>query len=74
MLVFFIFTMGILKMIYPENVGLFTSPSGLPILGFVDAEGFTEHLGWWLIPVALFTSAGLFTLLTRLIDRFHRHR
>ena len=53
MLVFYSYLMAILKPFYPDNIGAFTSPSGWPIVGFVDAGEFQEHLGWWFTPVAL---------------------
>jgi hypothetical protein len=72
MLVFYLFSMAIFKGIFPDNIGFYTSPNGIPFIGFVDAEQFTEHLGWWLIPIGLSASAALFWLLSWMIERFHR--
>ena len=60
MLVFYSFLMLILKPIFPANVGLFTSPEGWPLVGFVDAGEFQEHLGWWFIPVVFIFGSVLF--------------
>jgi len=74
MLVFYLFTMAILKGIFPDNIGFYTSSGGVPFIGFVDSEDFTEHLGWWIIPFGLASSAVLLQLLSRLLNRFYRQR
>ena len=74
MLVFYLFTFSILKGVFPENIGLYTSPGGVPFIGFVDAKDFTEHLGWWLIPIGLSISSGMMWMLSILLNKFHRHR
>jgi hypothetical protein len=63
MLVFFSYLLAILKPFYPDNVGLFTSPGGWPFIGFVDAGGFEEHLGWWFVPAAIIFGTALLWLL-----------
>ena len=65
MIVFYSYSLVILKLIYPENVGLYTFANGVPILGFVDVDGLTEHLGWTLIPAMLVIGTGLFWLMNR---------
>jgi len=72
MLVFFLFTLAILKGVFPANIGLYTSPNGIPFIGFVDAQGFTEHLGWWFIPIGLSVSLVLMWLLSRMLERFQK--
>jgi hypothetical protein len=74
MLVFYLFTMAVLKGVFPNNIGLYTSPGGIPFIGFVDAEDFTEHLGWWLIPIGLAISTGLMWLLSILLQKFQQPR
>ena len=53
MLVFYSFVMFILKLIFPENIGLFVLPNGVPLVGYADAEGLSELLGWWFLPISL---------------------
>ncbi|MDJ0751387.1 MAG: hypothetical protein QNJ11_18020 [Woeseiaceae bacterium] len=60
MLVFYSFLMALLKPFYPDNIGVFTSPSGWPIVGFVDAGDFQEHFGWWFVPAALLFGSVVF--------------
>lgn len=74
MLVFYLFFMSLLKLTFPENIGFYTSAGGIPFLGFVDAQGFNEHLGWWLVPLGLVTSIALLFVLTRLINRFYARK
>lgn len=66
-----IFT-SIFKLFYPENIGFYTSPEGLPILGYVEGEGFKEHLGYWLVPIGMVVGVSLQLLLNKLIRRFMR--
>ena len=70
LLSFYFFIMSVMKVFFPDHVGLYLSSSGIPFLGYVDAEGFTELLGYWLIPVGLGTAAFLQFLLNRLIRRW----
>ncbi len=62
-----------LKIISPSHTGLFYSGNSFVGFGYVtDAAGLTEKLGYWIIPMALF-SAFLFyifiTLLLRVLRR-----
>ncbi len=63
MLVFYSYLMAILNLFYPDNVGFYTSSSGWPFIGFVDAAEFTEHLGYWFIPVMFLFGSGMLWLL-----------
>jgi hypothetical protein len=63
MIVFYCFALAILKVIFPDNIGWYTAPAGWPIAGYVDAEGFTEHLGWWFIPIVLAVGSAILLLL-----------
>jgi len=45
LLSFYFFIMSVMKIFFPDHVGLYLSSSGIPFLGYVDAEGFTELLG-----------------------------
>ena len=74
MLVFYLFTMAVLKGVFPENIGFYTSPGGIPFIGFVDAEDFTEHLGWWLIPIGLAVSIGIMWMLSLLLEKLQHRR
>ncbi len=65
MLVFYSFALVILKLIYPENVGLFELPNGFPMLGFVDVAGAKEYLGWALVPLLLVIGSALFWAMNR---------
>ncbi len=72
MLVFYMFIMALLKIIFPANIGFYTGPSGIPFIGFVDADQFTEHLGWWFIPIGLIVSGLLLAVLSWMLSRFYR--
>ena len=50
---FYFFIMAIVKLFYPENVGLYLSENNIPFIGYVDAEGFNELLGITFVPVSL---------------------
>lgn len=65
MLVFYSFVMFILKILFPENVGLFVLPNGVPLVGYADAEGISELLGWWFLPISLLLGVVLFWWLNR---------
>jgi hypothetical protein len=73
MLSFYFFAMAVLKLFFPENVGLYMSPAGLPFLGYVDADEFSEVLGYWLTPIGLATAISLQFLLNRLVRRWVNH-
>jgi hypothetical protein len=70
LLSFCFFIISILKLFFPQNVGLFLTPSGVPILGYVDAEGFTELLGYWLIPLGLVATFLLQYVLNKLVRKW----
>jgi len=70
---FYFFIMAVMKVFYPENVGLYLSPSGIPFLGYVDADEFTEVLGYWLTPIGLATAIFLQFFLNHLVRRWVSH-
>lgn len=70
LLSFYFFIMSVMKIFFPDHVGVYLSSSGIPFLGYVDAEGFTEVLGYWLIPVGLGTAIFLQLLLNGLVRRW----
>ena len=69
LLSFFMFFIAIAKLVFPEHVGLYISDSGFPILGYVDAEGFIELLGYWLTPLGLILAIALQMFLNMLLRR-----
>ena len=73
LLSFYFFLMAIMKLIYPDNVGLYLTPGGIPILGYVDADEFTEVMGAWLTPVGLVSAVVLQFLLARVVRRWTHH-
>ena len=70
LLSFYFFIMSVMKIFFPDHVGLYLSSSGIPFLGYVDAEGFTELLGYWLIPLGLGTAVFIQFFLNSLIRRW----
>jgi len=70
LLSFYFFIMAALKIFFPENIGLYLSPSGIPFLGYVDADEFTEVLGYWLIPIGLISAIFLQYVITHLVRRW----
>lgn len=73
MMTFYFFIMAVMKFFFPENVGLYLTPSGIPFLGYVDADEFREVLGHWLIPIGLATAISLQLLLNYLVRRWVTH-
>lgn len=73
MMTFYFFIMSVMKVFFPENVGLHLSPSGIPFIGYVDADEFRELLGYWLIPIGLTTAISLQFLLNYLVRRWVTH-
>jgi hypothetical protein len=69
---FYFFISAVLKLFYPQYVGLYLTESGWPFLGYVDAEGFTEILGYWLIPIGLATAIMLQWFLNAILKRQSR--
>jgi hypothetical protein len=69
LLSFFLFMAAVMKLFYPEHVGFYVSDSGYPILGYVDSEGFTELLGYWLTPIGLAAAAALQWFLNIVLKR-----
>ena len=62
--------MAVLQPVLPRHVGLFAFPDGRIQFGIVrDADGATELLGWWTIPIALAATAGLWWVLGRVLRR-----
>lgn len=72
LLSFFLFITAVMKLFYPQYVGFYISDSGWPIIGYVDAEGFTEILGYWLTPIGLAAAIGLQWFLNTLLRRRSR--
>jgi len=70
LLSFYFFIGAAMKIFYPQNVGLYLSPNGIPFLGYVDADEFTELMGYWLIPVGLATAILLQFFLNKLLRRW----
>jgi uncharacterized membrane protein len=70
MVSFLFFIMAVMKIFFPVNVGLHLSPTGIPFLGYVDANEFREVLGYWLIPIGLLTAISLQLLLNGLVKRW----
>lgn len=62
---------AVFKFVYPENIGFFTNPDGMPIMGYVEGAGFTEHLGYWLVPINLTLGISLQLLLNSLVRRLY---
>ena len=69
LLSFFLFIIAVMKLVFPEHIGLYISDSGVPIIGYVDAEGFTELLGYWLTPIGLAAAIALQWFLNMLLRR-----
>ena len=69
LLSFFLFVIAVMKLVFPEHIGLYISDSGVPIIGYVDAEGFTELLGYWLTPIGLAVAIALQWFLNMLLRR-----
>ena len=67
---------AVLKPVFPENMGLWTSSrEPLFLFGFIEdpaRPGLSEHLGWWLVPVCLALSVLLYWGTTALLKRFLR--
>ena len=59
LLSFYFFITAVMKLFYPQYVGLYITETGWPFIGYVDAEGFTELLGYWLTPVGLAAAIAL---------------
>jgi uncharacterized membrane protein len=70
LLSFYFFLMAVMKIFFPDNVGLYLSPTGIPFLGYVDANEFREVLGYWLVPIGLLTAVSLQLLLNGLVKRW----
>lgn len=73
LLSFYFFLVAILKLFFPENIGLYVTPAGIPILGYVDVDEFREVMGNWLTPVGLVSAIVLQFLLTHLVRRWINH-
>ncbi|MDP6651703.1 MAG: hypothetical protein QGF90_06295 [Gammaproteobacteria bacterium] len=65
-------TMAILKLFSPEHVGFFTSETGQVSFGLIgNIEQKTEHLGYFIIPIALLLGFGLFKI-SKLMLKYSR--
>ncbi|WP_299883992.1 DUF1700 domain-containing protein [uncultured Lacinutrix sp.] len=66
-----LFVFGILlllKIIYPNEAGLFYDDQGFAVLGlYGSSENTTDILGDWFIPMALFSSVALYIIITLLL-------
>ena len=72
---FYFFTMSVLKIFFPEHIGFYLSSSNIPFIGYVDAEGFTELLGFWLVPIGIISALALQILLNKILNRkIHKKR
>jgi hypothetical protein len=69
LLAFYFFLAAVLKIFFPEYIGAYLSSSNIPFIGYVDAEGYTELLGYWLIPVGLGVAVSLQMFLNKLLTR-----
>jgi hypothetical protein len=69
LLSFYFFITAVMKLFYPQYVGLYITDAGWPFIGYVDAEGFTELLGYWLTPVGLAAAITLQWFLNMLLRR-----
>ena len=69
LLSFFLFITAIMKLFFPEHIGLYISNTGIPIIGYVDSDEFTELLGYWLTPIGLVLAIALQWFLNRLLSR-----
>ena len=72
LLSFYLFMAAVLKLIYPQYVGFYLTESGWPFISYVDAAGFTEILGYWLIPIGLAAAITLQWCLNMLLRRGSR--
>jgi hypothetical protein len=72
LLSFYFFIVAVMKLFYPQYVGLYVSDSGIPFIGYVDAQGFTELLGYWLTPIGLAAAIVLQWCLNMLLRRRSR--
>jgi len=73
MMSFYFFIMAVMKVFFPQNVGLWLSPSGIPFMGYVDADEFREVLGYWLTPIGLVTAVLLQLFLNYLVRQWVTH-
>lgn len=75
LLTFYFFIMSVLKLFFPQHIGLYLSSSNVPFIGYVDAEGFTELLGFWLVPLGVITALALQLFLNKILTRkFNKKR
>lgn len=64
---------ALLKVISPEHTGLFYSGNNFHGLGYVtETSGLSEILGYWIIPIALFTAIFLYLCITLLLRVLRR--
>lgn len=74
MVAFYAFAIVVLKLIFPENVGIFVLSNGIPLMGYADADGVREVVGWWLIPINLLVGSLILWWLNRRLRRLDRSR
>lgn len=64
-----LFAIAVSKPFMPDKVGLFTSDTSMSI-GIVDnTVNMQEHLGYWIVPLALLVAWGLFRCVLLLLNR-----
>ena len=65
---------AIMKPIFPNNVGLWTRPSGVPVSAGVNfpavRDGLVFHSSYWIVPIALLIGFGLLLLTHSLARRW----
>lgn len=59
----------ILKVIFPDRTGLLISQHGFAFGHTNDATGYHEVLGWWFLPICLFTAIFFYVMITVLLKR-----
>jgi len=69
LLAFYFFLSAVLKIFFPEFIGVYLSPSNILFIGYVDSEGFTELLGYWLIPVGFGVAVSLQMIMNKILTR-----
>ena len=74
LMAFYFFLAAALKIFFPEYIGVYLSTSNILFIGYVDSDGFTELLGYWLIPVGLGVAVSLQMFLNKILTRkINRH-
>ena len=65
---------SLMKPIFPNNVGLWTTPNGMPVSGGVNfpgvRDGLVFHTSYWIVPIALLIGFGLLLVTHSLARRW----